>query len=95
MMSWLTVATSVIAILAFTDSVLTRYVRAKSRRYAAEHDFEIVRSEMNELRNVLDKVESQVNNLERSLAVVEAITRLQRSVTENPMPSTHKSDYNV
>lgn len=76
-MGWLTAATSVIAILAFTDSLLTRYVRAKSRRYAAEHDFDIVRRELDSLKEVLDRVESDVSRLERSVAVIEAITRLQ------------------
>lgn len=74
-MAWLTVATSVIAILAFTDSILTRYVRAKSRRYAAEHDFDIVRRELEILKGVQEKIESDVQRLERSVAVIEALLR--------------------
>jgi hypothetical protein len=83
-MAWLTAATSIIAVLAFADSVLTRYVRAKSRRYAAEHDFDIVRRELDSLKSVLDKVESDVSNLERSVAVIEAITRMKGGGVREP-----------
>lgn len=83
-MAWLTAASSIIAVLAFTDSILTRYVRAKSRRYAAEHDFDIVRRELDSLKEVLDKVEVDVQRLERTLAVVEAVVRMKDSSVRIP-----------
>lgn len=83
-MAWLTIATSVIAVLAFVDSILTRYVRAKSRRYAAEHDFDIVRRELETLKNVQEKIENDVQRLERSVAVIEVLLRVRASnVTNN------------
>lgn len=83
-MGWLTAASSLIAVLAFTDSILTRYVRAKSRRYAAEHDFDIVRRELDALKEVLDKVESDVSRLERSTAVIEAVIRMKEPSVRLP-----------
>ncbi len=83
MTTWLTVASSLIAILAFTDSVLTRYVRAKGRRYAAEHDFEIVRRELEVLKETLDRVESDVRNVEREVAVLSAVSRLRQQSVNN------------
>lgn len=83
-MAWITAASGIIAILAFTDSILTRYVRAKSRRYAAEHDFDIVRRELEVLKQVQEKIESDVQSLERSVAVIEALLRMRGSpVTKN------------
>lgn len=82
-MGWLTAATSVIAILAFTDSILTRYVRAKSRRYAAEHDFDIVRRELELLKGVQDKIEVDVQSLERSVAVIEVLLRVRGGIITN------------
>lgn len=81
MSNWLTIATSLIAVLAFVDSILTRYVRAKSRRYAAENDFAIMRNEFQVLKSSIDKIEADVQRLERSVAVIEAISR--RSTTED------------
>lgn len=83
-MAWITAASGLIAILAFTDSILTRYVRAKSRRYAAEHDFDIVRRELETLKQVQEKIESDVQRLERSVAVIEVLLRVRASnVTNN------------
>lgn len=78
-MAWITAASGLIAILAFTDSILTRYVRAKSRRYAAEQDFNILRREFEELKEVQDKIETNVQNLERSVAVIEVLLRVRGS----------------
>lgn len=78
-MAWITAASGIIAVLAFTDSILTRYVRAKSRRYAAEHDFEIVRRELEVLKQVQEKIESDVQSLERSVAVIEVLLRVRGS----------------
>ena len=83
MMTWLTVATSIIAVLAFCDSVLTRYVRAKGRRYAAEHDFDIVRRELEELKTTLDRVENDVRRVERDVAVISALSKVGRSAVTN------------
>lgn len=83
MMTWFTVATSIIAVLAFVDSVLTRYVRAKGRRYAAEHDFDIVRRELEELKNTLERVEADVRNVERDVAVISALSKAGRRSVKN------------
>lgn len=82
-MGWLTIATSLVAVLAFTDSVFTRFVRSRSRRYAAEKEFEILRSEFNSLKSQLDKVESGVHGLERQVAVLDAIVRIQRGTVRD------------
>lgn len=83
-MAWITAASGIIAVLAFTDSILTRYVRAKSRRYAAEHDFDIVRRELEVLKQVQEKIESDVQSLERSVAVIEALLRVRgTSITKS------------
>jgi hypothetical protein len=83
-MTWITAASGIIAVLAFTDSILTRYVRAKSRRYAAEHDFDIVRRELEVLKQVQEKIETDVQSLERSVAVIEVLLRVRGSaVTKN------------
>lgn len=83
-MTIITAASGIIAILAFTDSILTRYVRAKSRRYAAEHDFEIVRRELETLKQVQEKIEADVQSLERSVAVIEVLLRVRGgAVTKN------------
>lgn len=83
MMTWIAAASGVIAILSFSDSILTRYVRAKSRRYAAEHDFEIVRRELEILKNAQERIEIDVRRLERSGAVIEALLRTNPRVVTN------------
>lgn len=83
-MSWIAAASGIIAVLAFTDSILTRYVRAKSKRYAAEHDFEILRRELELMKSVNENIEADVRRLERSVAVIEALLRVRgSSVTNN------------
>lgn len=76
----ITVVASLVAILAFADSILTRYVGSRSRRYAAEHDFAILRQEFVAMRSTLEIMESDLRKVERSVAVLEALTRVNAPV---------------
>lgn len=82
--NWIAIVSSSIAVIAFADSVLTRYVRAKSRRYAAEHDFAILRQEFTAMRSTLEIVEADLRKVERNLAVVEALAKINTPVRLNP-----------
>lgn len=82
--SWVAVASGLVAVVAFTDSVLTRYVRAKGRHYAAEHDFAILRQEFVAMRSTLEIIESDLRKVERTVAVLEALTRINSPVRVRP-----------
>lgn len=81
---WVAVASGLVAVVAFTDSVLTRYVRAKGRHYAAEHDFAILRQEFVGMRSTLEIMEADLRKVERTVAVLEALTRIGTTVRNNP-----------
>lgn len=80
---WIAVASGLVAVAAFTDSTLTRYVRAKGRSYAAEHDFAILRQEFMSMRSTLEIMESDLRKMERNVAVLEALTRVNTPVRVN------------
>lgn len=81
-MSWLTLATSAIAIIAFADSTLTRFVRSRSKRYAAEQDFEYVKRELEHQNMQLNRIETEIRTLERTVSAIDAIQRLTLARTE-------------
>jgi hypothetical protein len=83
---WVAVVSGVVAVVAFSDSVLTRYVRAKGRRYAAENDFAILKQEFIGMRSTLEMLESDLRKLERNVAVLEALTRVN-TIVRNTSPA--------
>lgn len=66
-----------IAIVALVESALTRFVRSRSRSYAAQRDFERLREDFEKMRTTLEIIESDFRRLDRDIVALRTMVQLK------------------
>jgi len=74
---WVSVFSVGIALVTLVESALTRFVRSRSRSYAAEVDFQRLRTEFDKMRSTLEIMESDIRKFDRDLVAMRTMLQIR------------------
>lgn len=80
---WVNFISVTIAVVTVVESSLTRFVRSKSRSYAAAKDFQRLREDFDKMRSTLEIMESDFRRVDRDLVALRTLIQVRLNPGQN------------